>query len=546
MDADLASIQNARTLLRRTHAAQAEFARCTQDQVDRVVDAMARAATDHAEELAKLAVEESGLGRVASKILKNRFVSIHLHRAYRNLRTCGVVHEDRARGVVEIATPMGIVAGIIPITNPTSTAIFKILIALKGRNGIVLSPHPFGVRCIQRAAEVCRRAAIAAGAPADLITCMDSPTLEGTQALMKHDLTSVIVATGGPGVVQAAYSSGKPAFGVGPGNPPVFVHHTADLAHAARCIAASQGFDYGTICSSEQSLVVERAVAAAFRAALTAEGAHFCDARETQLLQRAVQTSDGRLNTKIVGKSPQVIATAAGFSVPAETTILIAPERGVGRDFPLSREKLAPILAWYECDEWRSGCDLCIELIRYYGSGHTMGIYSRDPAVIREFALEKPVARVIVNGPTTQGSVGYSTNLSPSMTLGCGTMGGNITTDNIGPQHLINIKRVAYPRPEFFAEMGMTLDRSNLEPGAPAGTPAGPVVIDEGDVGEAKPVAPGAHRRYGGGGAGAGIEQMIERALRGARRPPDRNFYDSDRGDGYDFNRSGRLTRPPE
>lgn len=525
MDADLASIQNARELLRRCTAAQKSFAMTSQEEVDRIVDAMAQAATDHAQELSELAVQESGLGRVESKIQKNLFVSQHLHEAYRNVRTCGVIREDSSRGVTEIATPMGIVAGIIPITNPTSTAVFKILIALKGRNGIVLSPHPFGVRCIQRSAEICRRAAVRLGAPADLILCMDKPTLEGTQELMKHELTSVVVATGGPGVVKAAYSSGKPAFGVGPGNPPVFVHHSADVEHAARCIVASQGFDYGTICSSEQSLVVERQVAAKFREALQSQGAHFCDERETKLLQDVVQRTDGGLNTAIVGKAPKFIAEAAGFVVPSDTTILIAPERGVGPKYPLSREKLAPVLAWYECDDWKSGCDLCIDLIRYYGSGHTMGIYSQDEQVVREFGLEKPVARVIVNGPTTQGSVGFSTNLDPSMTLGCGTMGGNITSDNIGPQHLVNVKRVAYPRRGFFDLVGLPLDPANESPRGEASgsTPS----LRTGSIASPSytPAPAPSSGRYGGGGAGSDVEAMIERAIRGGRIPPSRDFY---------------------
>lgn len=530
MDKDLASIRNARELLRRAHEAQRAFANVSQEQVDRIVDAIARAATDHAKELAQLAVEESGLGRVDSKTQKNLFVAERLHQSYRNLRTCGILREDLSRGVIEVGTPMGIVAGIIPITNPTSTAIFKILISVKGRNAIVLSPHPSGVRCIQRSAEVCRRAAVQAGAPEDLILCMNAPTLEGTQELMKHELTSVIVATGGPGVVQAAYSSGKPAFGVGPGNPPSFVHHTADLEHAARCLVTSQGFDWGTICSSEQSIVVERSVASGLKAALLAERAHFCDPRETKLLQNLVQRSDGRLNTKIVGKAPQVIAEAAGFRVADDATLLIAPEEGVGPDYPLSREKLAPILAWYECDEWKSGCDLCIELIRYYGSGHTMGMHCRDTAVIRAFALEKPVARVIINGPTTQGSVGFSTELDPSMTLGCGTMGGNITTDNIGPRHLINVKRVAYPRAGFFDEMNLPLDPTNAEPGAlwhaqqadrTSTTAPGSSLETPGRL-----TADSDRRRYGGGGAGSTTEEMIERAIRTGRRPPGRDFYE--------------------
>ena len=517
MDHDLASVQNARDLLLRSRAAQRRFAHASQAEVDRIVDAMATAATDHAEELARLAVEESGMGRVDSKILKNKFVSVHLHRAYRDLRTCGVIREDSGRGIIEIASPVGIVAGIIPITNPTSTAIFKILIALKGRNSIVLSPHPHGVRCITRTAEVCRRAALQAGAPDDAILCMDAPTLEGTQELMRHPLTGVIVATGGQGMVKAAYSSGKPAFGVGPGNPPVFVHSSANLEHAARCLVLSQCFDYGTICSSEQALVVEKSIARPFRAALESEGAHFCDDREAQLLGPLVQKEDGGLNTRVVGQSAERIADMAGFTVAAGTAILVAPEHGVGRAYPLSREKLAPILAWYESDDWRSGCELCIELIKYGGDGHTLGIYCRDDQIVRAFGLEKPVARIIVNGPTTQGSIGYSTDLDPSMTLGCGTMGGNITSDNIGPQHLINLKRVAYARPGFFAELGVPLDPADARPGGVASSVSPPRGFPSNKT---SPAA-----TYGGGNVNPLVEEMVARALAPGRTPPERDSY---------------------
>ncbi len=523
MDADLASIQNARSLLERAHVAQKSFAHATQAEVDRIVDAMARAATDRAEELARLAVEESGLGRVESKIQKNLFVSQYLHNAYKNQRTCGVIREDSGRGVTEIASPVGIVAGIIPITNPTSTAIFKILIAVKGRNSIVLSPHPYGTRCIGRSTEICRRAAIAAGAPEDLILCMDKPTLEGTGELMRHELTSVVVATGGPGVVKAAYSSGKPAFGVGPGNPPVFIHPSADLQHAARCLVASQTFDYGTICSSEQSLVVEHSVSLEFREALKQQGVHFCNDNERTLLQRCVQTHDGRLNTKIVGQSASRIAELAGFKVPATTPILVAAEEGVGREFPLSREKLAPILAWYEVDSWEKGCELCIELIRYDGDGHTMGIHCRDADIVRAFGLEKPVARIIVNGPTTQGSIGFSTSLPPSMTLGCGSMGGNITSDNLGPQHLVNLKRIAYPRVAFFQEQQMPLSIEDCA-AAPGDKPV--ASSSEGNLLQnfSKNSTPEA--TYGDGTVSPAVAAMVARALKPARTPPERRFYD--------------------
>ncbi len=511
LDRDLASIQNARDLLERSRRAQKQYKRWTQHDVDGVVNAMARAATDHATELAELAVRETGMGRVESKTAKNLFCSRNLHEAYRNLRTCDVIREDHARGITEVAVPVGIVAGIIPTTNPTSTTIFKTLIALKGRNSIVLSPHPRAIRCIERTAEILRRAAVQKGVPEDLILCMSEPTLEGTTELMRNRLTSMIVATGGPGVVKAAYSSGKPAYGVGPGNGAAFIHRSADLDHAARCLANSQSFDWGTICSSEQSVVVERSVAEEFKAALKRAGAHLASPEETILLRQLIELPHGGFNTAIVGQSPERLAEMAGFPVAPDTLLLVAPEDGVGPDFPLSREKLAPIISWYEADDWQTGCAKCIEIITYGGEGHTMGLHCRDRDVVLAFSLEKPVGRLIVNGPTTQGAVGYSTHLDPSMTLGCGTMGGNITTDNIGPRHLINIKRVAYPRASYFEEVGLPFDPANAPTNAPTNTPTKPVSDHVSPPPSNSPMSVN--------------NDMIQRAMTGARLPASRKLY---------------------
>lgn len=507
LDRDLFSIQNARDLVNRSHEAQKQLAKADQAAVDRIVDAAARAATDHARDLARLAVEETGMGRVESKIAKNLLCSQKLHEAHRNLRTCGVIREDAQRGIIEVAEPVGVVAGIIPTTNPTSTTIFKVLIALKGRNSIVLSPHPRAIRCIERTAEILRRAAVAAGAPEDIVLCLREPTLDGTHELMKHRLTSMIVATGGPGVVKAAYSSGKPAFGVGPGNPAVFIHRSADLDHAARCLIESQNFDYGTICSSEQALVVERSVANPFREALERAGAHFANEEETRLLEQMAIQSDGSLNTAIVGQSPARLAEMAGLDVSPDVRLLIAPQGGVGPEYPLSRETLCPLLAWYETDDWKTGCKLCMRLIRYGGSGHTMGMYCRDRDIVLAFGLEKPVGRLIVNGPTTQGAVGYSTRLEPSMTLGCGTMGGNITSDNIGPRHLINVKRIAFPDPAFFDQTDFDADASNLY---------APVAGSTSNL----PAPPSGERASNRTGSPFAGQEFFERALRGAARPP--------------------------
>ena len=530
-DADAASVENAHDRIERAVVAGRSFAKASQEEVDAIVDAMAHAADVEAESLARLAVDETGMGRVDSKVDKNLFVTRHLHERYRHLKTCGVVSRDPERGVMEIAAPVGVVAGIIPCTNPTSTAIFKGMIAVKSRNPIVLSPHPSAERCIAESTRVIAEAAVRAGAPEGLISCMTAPTLAGTHALMKHPDTAVIVATGGPGVVQAAYSSGKPAFGVGPGNAPVFVHRSADPEHTARSLVLSQNFDYGTICSSEQALVVEDAIADALRTALEAQGAHFCSPSEAKRLADTVQTAEGQLNTAIVGRSPQAIAELAGIEVAPRTTVLIAPESGVGRDFPLSREKLAPILAWYTTPDWRSGCKLCLEILSYGGTGHTLGIHARDASIVEQFALEKPVARMIVNGPTTQGAIGLATGLAPSMTLGCGTMGGNITTDNIGPRHLLSIKRVAYPRAEFFRDHGLPLateDHYPTELHPEAYEPTAPTVANRTHSGYRAEDTSEAPIRGAGpsveSSTGSPTETTTESRI-GARTPPSRRFY---------------------
>jgi acetaldehyde dehydrogenase (acetylating) len=450
MDQDLASIAEARSLLRRTRQAFERFKTFDQERVDRITHAAVEAGYASAERLARLAVEETGIGRVDGKTAKNRFATRGLWAAIRGLKTCGIVSEDPASGVMEVADPFGVVAAIIPTTNPTSTALFKAIICLKSRNGMVASPHPRSVRCVSESIKVVQEAAASAGAPADILGCMTAITLEGTQALMRHDECDLILATGGSALVHEAYSSGKPAFGVGPGNVPAYVDRSADLANAARCLVESQTFDNGTICSSEQAIVCDRPVADRLVQELVARKCHVCSAEEIRKLEAIVMR--GKLmNPDIVGLSAARVARAAGFSVPEETTVLIAPYEGVGRDHPLSHEKLCPLLVFYVVDGWEAGCRRCIEVLRYGGLGHTLALHCEDEAVIRAFAIEKPVNRIVVNSPSSQGAVGYTTNLFPSMTLGCGSFGGNITSDNIGPQHLLNIKRLARVRADWRA-----------------------------------------------------------------------------------------------
>ena len=360
------------------------------------------------------------------------------------MKTVGVINRFEDRRVVEIAEPFGVVAAIVPSTNPTSTAIYKILIAIKARCAIVISPHPSAARCITRVAEIRSEAARAAGAPEGAIGWLTTVTLEGTQELMKQREVSVILATGGMGLVRAAYSAGKPAYGVGPGNAPCYIEASADLAKAAGDILLGKSFDNGVLCSSPNSVVVDQSVADEVVAQFQAQGGYFLSPAEADVLAKALVTPQRLPNPAMVGKSALLIAEKLGIRVPPGTRALIARLQGVGRDHPLSIEKLCPVLSFYVVKDWREGCERCKQILAYGGMGHTMSIHSRNEAVILEFGLHKPAYRICVNTPTTHGSIGLTTGLDPAMTLGCGGFGGNITSDNISPKHLLNIKRLAY------------------------------------------------------------------------------------------------------
>ncbi|HEV8318714.1 MAG TPA: aldehyde dehydrogenase family protein [Vicinamibacterales bacterium] len=463
-DKDLASIHEARTLARAAREARDALAEFSQQQIDAVVTAMAEAATLQAEPLAHLAVEETGYGVVADKVQKNLFGSQQVYEFIRPMKTVGVVNRLEDRKVIEIAEPFGVVAAVVPSTNPTSTAIYKILIALKARCPIIISPHPAAVRCITRVAEIMAEAATRAGAPPGSIGWMTSVTLEGTQELMRHRDVAVILATGGMGLVRAAYSAGKPAYGVGPGNAPCYVERSADLKKAVSDIVVGKTFDHGVLCSSPNSVVVDESVAEEVRRELQAQGACFLNAAEQEAVAKGLVTPQRLPNPALVGKSATYIASKVGITVPEATRVLIAPLAGVGRDYPLSIEKLCPVLSYYVVKDWREGCERCIQILRYGGMGHTMSIHSRNEEVILQFGLKKPAFRICVNTPTTHGSIGLTTGLDPAMTLGCGGWGGNITSDNISPRHLLNIKRLAYEiRPAF-----VTRDATAAKPGAAA------------------------------------------------------------------------------
>jgi acetaldehyde dehydrogenase (acetylating) len=443
-DRDLASIAEARALAQRAKKAGLDLAEFSQEQIDAIVDAMAAAATPQAEAFARMAFEETGFGVVADKIQKNLFASEKVYKFIRPMKTVGVIARHADTRVVEIAEPFGVVAAIVPSTNPTSTAIYKILIAIKARCAIVLSPHPSAVKCITRVAEVMNEAAIRAGAPAGSINWMTTVTLEGTQELMKHRDVAVILATGGMGLVRSAYSAGKPAYGVGPGNAPAYIERTADVKKAVRDIITGKTFDNGVLCSSENSVVADEAIADEARREFVAQGGYFLNKAEMDAVARVLVSPQRLPNPALVGKSALVIAEKCGITVPSNTRVLIAPLEGVGRDYPLSIEKLCPVLSFYVVKDWREGCERCKLILRYGGMGHTMSIHSKNEQVILEFGLKKPAFRIIVNSPTTLGSIGLTTGLDPAMTLGCGGYGGNITSDNISPKHLLNIKRLAY------------------------------------------------------------------------------------------------------
>lgn len=443
MDADLRSIQEARDLVVRAAEAQRAFARADQRTVDAVVTAMARAASAASERLARLAVDETGMGVYEHKILKNKFASDHVLAYILPLQTVGIIREDRARKLKELAVPMGVVAAIIPTTNPTSTAIYKALIAVKARNACVMSPHPRATKCVVETVRVMAEAAVAAGAPAGLLACMTAPTLDGTLELMRHDLTAIILATGGKDLVRSAYSAGKPAYGVGPGNVPAIIERTARIDKAVADVVDGKTFDAGVLCSSEQSIVCDAPVAAAVRAALLRERAHMCTPDEKRLLEKAMIPPGGKgINTAVVGKQPQEIARLAGFTAAPDAKLLVVDLKTVGRDELLSREKLSPVLGFYVEDGWERCCQRAIELLTLGGIGHSLVIHSQDERVIDAFFHEKPAFRISVNTNSALGAVGFTTGFAPAMTLGPGTWGGSSTSDNITPLHLINIKRL--------------------------------------------------------------------------------------------------------
>jgi acetaldehyde dehydrogenase (acetylating) len=459
-DRDLVSQQEARDAVEAAHLAWKTVAKFDQAKIDRICEAMANVALAESARLGLMAHEETGFGKAEDKREKNRFAAEDVWNHFKNLKTVGVVSDNGS--VVEIASPRGVVAAIIPSTNPTSTAIFKIIIAIKSRNTIVLSPHPSAARSIAETARVMKEAGVREGLPPDAIQCLTTSALEGTETLMKHKRTAVILATGGTGMVRAAYSSGKPAFGVGPGNVPCFIERTANIEKAVADILTGTCFDNGTICASEQSVVCDAPVAAEVREQFKKQGGHFLNPDEAEKVGKILLTDQRTLNAKIVGKSAEFIANLAGVSIPSGTRCLLADCGGVGRDFPWSIEKLSPTLAFFVVDGIEAGANKCEEILQFGGMGHTAGMHTQSREAAIRYGEQMPASRVIINSPTTHGAIGFSTDLSPSMTLGCGSWGGNVTSDNVSPIHLMDIKRVAFETKSVSVKQSVAGNKSQI------------------------------------------------------------------------------------
>ncbi|HLO26523.1 MAG TPA: aldehyde dehydrogenase family protein [Geobacteraceae bacterium] len=421
-----------------------EFNGFTQEQVDRITEAMTKAGVANERKLAEMAVEETGIGNVEDKVIKNHFGTQVVYDYMKDGKSVGIIDEED--GIISIAEPFGIVAAVTPTTNPTSTTMFKALIALKGRNVIIFAFHPRAQKCSEAAARIMLDAAVAAGAPKNCIQWVTEPSIEATDALMKHPDVAIVIATGGGAMVKAAYSSGHPALGVGPGNVPVFIEKTANLRMAVEDVIASKTFDNGTICSSDQSVIFDdRNVAEKALILFERSGAYLCSEKEKAKLEEVMFDKErGVPSMAIVGKNPQVIAELAGFSIPADRKMLMVPLTTTGPEDWMSHEKLSPVLGWFIVDSKEAAINAAVTQLEFGGAGHSAVVFTENELVAHEFALRVPANRVVWNQPSVHGTIGalYNT-LVPSLTLGCGAMGGNITTENVGYKNLLNIKRVA-------------------------------------------------------------------------------------------------------
>lgn len=447
-DKDLASLQQVRNLLCNANEAKKIMTKFTQQQLDKIVKAICDAAVENAEHLAKLAAEETGFGKAEDKKIKNLFASQMVYDSIKDLKTVGLVKTDEEKGIREYACPVGVIGALVPSTNPTSTVIYKSMIAIKSGNPIIFSPHPKALNCILETIKIIYKAAVDAGLPGGGISCISIPTVQATEELMRHKYTNLILATGGPGMVKAAYSSGTPSIGVGAGNGPAFIDKSADIDKAVKRIIDSKTFDNGTICASEQSIVIEKAVEDNVVSALTKYGAYIMSGEESRQLAK-ILFKNGKMNAAIVGKPANYVAKAAGLNVPENVTVLVARETTVGLNAPYSQEKLTPVLALYVEDNVEKAMNRCVDILRFEGAGHSFMMHCMDAELVDKFAKVIPASRIMINSYGSLGGVGATTNLFPALTLGCGTEGGGSNSNNIGPLDLVNIKRVAFGTKEM-------------------------------------------------------------------------------------------------
>ena len=442
LDKDLQARQEARDLAQLADKAQRELFRYSQEQLDAIVEAVARAFEASAAELAQMAVEETGFGNVEDKITKNRFASRNVLAAISGMKTVGILKESP--GLWEVGVPVGVVAAIVPSTNPTSTVCYKAMIALKAGNAILFSPHPNALACTRRAAQIVAQAAEQAGAPKGAVGCLSIPSLAGCQELMGAEPVRLILATGGPAMVKAAYSSGKPAIGVGAGNGPAYLHPSCDVKEALEKILRSKTFDNGTVCASEQSIIVEKPMEAKVQETARTMGYYFLNPEEAKAVAAILFRPNGAMNPEIVGKPAGVLAQKAGFCVPLHTKILVAREQDAGRNYPYSHEKLCPVLGWFAVENEQEAMELALRILSHEGAGHTFSFHGTDPEAVRRWACVIPVSRFLVNAPAALGGIGAETKLFPALTLGCGAVGGSASSENISPMDLINIRKIAW------------------------------------------------------------------------------------------------------
>lgn len=444
MDIDLLSMQEARILVENAREAQKILAAFPQEKLDEIVKRMALEAAKYARELAVMSSEETGFGKWQDKWVKNIFVSNFLYQRIKNMKVVGIIAEDKENKTMDIGVPVGVIVALVPSTNPVSTTIYKALIAIKSGNAIIFSPHPKARKTIGKVLDILIRAAETSGLPPGALAYLRTITVDGTVELMRHKDTALLIVTGVPKLVKAAYASGKPVIYGGPGNGPAFIERSADIKQAAADIIASRTFDNGIVSASEQSIVVEDCIADEVRLELKKNGAYFLTEKDSEELSQLFFRPDGTINPEIVGKSAVGLGRKIGLSLPDDVKVLVSEQKYVSPTNPYSREKLCPVLAFYIEKDWLNACEKCIELLLNDGRGHTLVIHSQNDHVIREFALKKPVSRVLVNTPSTLGGIGATTNLFPALTLGCGAAGGGFTSDNVSPMNLINIRKVGY------------------------------------------------------------------------------------------------------